>query len=88
MGDDGISERFRAELELELDQFHTNLTNTSKSWDKLLIQFSNSMQQSMDDVQTYFEPNELEDLHDTTKNYIMDQVWSHYDATIANLTFA
>lgn len=74
MGDDEISSGFQETLELNLNEFQSNLTNTSRALDQYLNEFSESMQKSIDENSAYFEPDEFSRLFEEKKNHYINQV--------------
>lgn len=74
MGDDEISSGFREALELNLNEFQSNLTSTSRACDQYLDEFSKSMQKSIDENSAYYESDEFNRLFEGKKNHYINQV--------------
>lgn len=74
MGDDEISSGFLETLELNLNEFQSNLTSTSRVWDKYLDEFGESMQKSIDENSAYYESDEFSRLFEGKKNRYINQV--------------
>lgn len=74
MGDNEISNGTQTTLELNLNGFHLNLMNTTKSWDENFKQYGDLMQKSIDDIDSFFKPDELTDLHQRAKKSSITQV--------------
>lgn len=74
MGDDEISSPFQDKLKSSLNEFHSNLTNTSRFWDQQLQEYNKSMQQSIDASSTYYKAQDFKNLHEQIKNRCINQV--------------
>lgn len=74
MGNDEISTGYQVALELDLNEFNSNLVNTTTSWNQYSDEYIESMQKSIDSTPTYYGVLEFKNLHEQTKNRCIIQV--------------
>lgn len=74
MGDEDISKRFRENLEHDLQEFHTLLLKLAELYKECRNQYSSSMHESLNQVESYSNENELIKLHQEKKKSAIDKV--------------
>lgn len=74
MGDDEISDEFKEKLEQNLDDFHSYLIEMLRFYHASLRSYSQSMENALGNVESYFKPNDLLELQQKTKNSTLAKV--------------
>lgn len=74
MGDDEISDEFKNKLEQNLDDFHSHLIEMLRFYHASLRSYSQSMENALRNVESYFKPNDLLELYQKTKNSTLTKV--------------
>lgn len=75
MGDVEITESFREKLEHDLNHLQVALAKVFESYHDCLDHYTNLLQKSIQDIDSYFSPNDLIKLHLNTKNEAKTQVF-------------
>lgn len=74
MGDDDISRDFRQKLDRDVENFHFALNSTLNFYNESLNLYSDSMQKSLDEHETFFKSTQLMELNEETKKIAVSQV--------------
>lgn len=74
MGDGDISNGFRENLDHELNEFHTVLIKITELYSECRDFYTNSMQESLNQAEIYFNEIDLIKLHQGTKQTAIDKV--------------
>lgn len=74
MGDDDISRDFRQKLDRDIENFHFALNSTLNFYNESLNLYSDSMQESLDEHETFFQSTQLMEIHQKTMKNSISQV--------------
>lgn len=74
MGDDSITSGVRQKLEQDLNYLRALMTKMLTFNEESLNLYENSMQNSIDEVKTYFNETDLIQMHQKTKDAFVIQV--------------
>lgn len=74
MGDGDISNGFRENLDHELHEFYTVLIKLAELYSECRDFYTNSMQESLNQAEIYFNEIDLIKLHQGTKQTAIDKV--------------
>lgn len=74
MGDDDIAKVSRAQLDNDIGDLRSSINKTFCFYNKFVKIYNISMEQSLDEVKTYFKPAQMTEIHERTKRSVISQV--------------